>query len=220
MDRNLGALAASEISSQNLVRGTRYQFGRKDPFQESSTWYNISGKKITISTAGTNTLIGLVKNPVYQANSNQSDYVKWDADHNYAMSKHWNNPNPWYSDPVDGDKSLFDPCPSGWELPEIDVLNGILKNKGAYSVNKGYSLPLNGLNTGVGTAWYPMTMLRRASHSSASGEPGTMYSANPYNNNFGYGWMISSSSFSTWQICYQYSDGGRGVPSPVRCVQQ
>jgi hypothetical protein len=94
MDRNLGATSA--IPSDLGALGLKYQWGRKDPFASVATgnWTTISGQqKITFAEENPMTLI-----------TGNSDWLKND---DYK-------PERW----VIGIKTVYDPCPVGYRVPD------------------------------------------------------------------------------------------------------
>jgi hypothetical protein len=94
MDRNLGATSA--IPSDLGALGLSYQWGRKDPFASVATgnWTTISGQqKITFAEENPMTLI-----------TGNSDWLKND---DYK-------PERW----VIGKKTVYDPCPVGYRVPD------------------------------------------------------------------------------------------------------
>ncbi|MDR1004971.1 MAG: fimbrillin family protein [Prevotellaceae bacterium] len=121
MDRALGALErGTNVSKSDTDRGRlHYQFGRKDPFPVS-----IDGKKTLSPLYGyfnaangeSVAMADAVKNPTtfytqswmgaYNGNSGVGDTYLW-------------------HDPLagSGKKSIYDPCPPGWRIPEMATGN-------------------------------------------------------------------------------------------------
>lgn len=120
MDRNLGALVApatpaaviAQLQSSDrdrhgnrLENGYYYQWGRKDPIIPG--WSQYSGEKVTIETASKNV------NTFYGA-SLSGDARGW-----HVKELGVDDANLWgYSSSENMVKSIYDPCPPGYRLPE------------------------------------------------------------------------------------------------------
>ena len=108
MDRNLGALNVyRDADNRNLY----YQWGRKDPFYDTSKTTIGSGRTgITYANKGNALNIDeSVKNPTvfFQQQSATGNTGIWHGG-TAAITTLW-NPNT---------KTVFDPCPAGWRVPE------------------------------------------------------------------------------------------------------
>jgi len=129
MDRNIGSVYAETYPSDN--RGLLYfQYGRKDPFFFSGDLYRYpDGSTIKYAAKSYNdeaikgkSMRYAVLNPLVFINGVNPDGTSnnetWIMDDKYvAETNVWN-------DPVSsGEKSLFDPCPPGYRLPERAVWN-------------------------------------------------------------------------------------------------
>lgn len=105
MDRNLGALAIADNDPR--TNGLIYQWGRKDPFiAPLDSWSFASTFPSGLTGAATDV-----------------------SDYNYSIqnptitlySIEWNNdPNLWTTD-----KTIYDPCPAGWRVPDSNAWSGI-----------------------------------------------------------------------------------------------
>lgn len=138
MDRNLGARSAewnikgndinqipSILSPSEIMQGVLYfQWGRKDPFGDSTTLYDISGNKLAASNpknvasrqlkGGKISIATGVLNPT-SLHINAAD--TWCTQYTGNIEIIWNSLE------IDPDvKSIFDPCPLGWKLPDNDIL--------------------------------------------------------------------------------------------------
>ena len=131
MDRNLGALASSNASTEEIIAsyGLYYQWGRKDPFIGPSTYSFSSGSSATIyngsgssqavntaaSSAGTGTLDYARLNPLtFITGVEESDYDwLWSA----SSDELWSAPG--------RAKSLYDPCPAGWRVAPSAAFEGL-----------------------------------------------------------------------------------------------
>ena len=143
MDRNLGAVSATPGDVGAL--GLLYQWGRKDPFMSGSSITSNTPKKTTIkwpgyvnSNATTGTIEYTIANPthfIYTSGDwlNESNSTLW------GMSK-----------------TIYDPCPTGWRVPDGGN-NGVWNKAGitftSYdSNNKGVTFPSSMCGC---DAWYP-----------------------------------------------------------------
>ena len=112
MDRNLGALSATEGEVGAL--GLLYQWGRKDPFPGASA---IDGKTMAATTvtwpsakpsnAETGTPAYAVANPMVFISSNTRNYDWYYTGTSKTDYTRWNR-----------NKGFFDPCPPGWQVPQ------------------------------------------------------------------------------------------------------
>lgn len=152
MDRHLGSMGWRPQgmygnSNTHEAYGLYYQWGRKDPFPGKdviTTGENISNqKRYTITGelatdtkyAYTSGSAGSMANTVAAPTKLASDMGS------IANTGRWNNttsgyPNSAEYKAIHGTKSINDPCPAGWEVPESDAYSG---NPSSYTTNK-YSL--------------------------------------------------------------------------------
>ena len=142
MDRNLGALSNAESSENTDVRdfGHLYQWGRKDPFIGAKTSTSTgddfaattgSWGNTAVTTAvggGSDALAYSIAHPMYFIYSDQDLLFDW-----YGTASH--NNNLW-----NASKTCYDPCPSGWRVPD-----------GGFEIGSADPVP-----------WYPPTGLRTA----------------------------------------------------------
>lgn len=125
MDRNLGALSAKQKSGAGCLY---YQYGRKDPFcvdavypgTDGASYFNSGELKIeneNTPAVGDNNVTTAIMNPAtfyYFGNSSS-----------WTLNTKYNNTSYTWFDPdctvgTNG-KSLFDPCPPGYKVPEASV---------------------------------------------------------------------------------------------------
>lgn len=112
MDRNLGATSATPGDPGAL--GLLYQWGRKDPFLgASSVDKSVEAKSTGVwpDYVDTNPSVGTIAYSV----SHPMTFIEGDDDYDDWLY------NGYYSDPKERwaeDKTIYDPCPSGWKVPE------------------------------------------------------------------------------------------------------
>lgn len=130
MDVNLGGTSTAK-GDVNAV-GLYYQWGRKDPFVGVSAWpatsqnnstdfnytimYDGSGAAISVSLHGINTLSGPIT--IDDAIRNPDKFINVAAGVN---NNDWiiNSPqDDLWSKSSTSNKSVYDPCPRGWRVPE------------------------------------------------------------------------------------------------------
>ena len=154
MDRNLGALSTSE--SNALSNGLFYQWGRKDPFPGAAESY-ASGPNdgqfmaftSKMKTVPSETVTGTVE----YATQNPLTFITTEKV----------NGN-WLAVPDHGlwaqNKTIYDPCPSGWKVPAAYVLNSSrqhITEEEAWSGLNFYRVagPYYGVYLDGNKVWYP-----------------------------------------------------------------
>ena len=153
MDRNLGAISATpgEVGALGLL----YQWGRKDPFLGSSS---ISENTLAQSTITWPTVV--------ESNSNYGTIAYATANPTTFITYHWSNHDWYYTGSSSTDntrwtessKSIYDPCPSGWRVPDGGDDGVWSKALGSSSAN--YDKTNKGINFSDKfgsdqTIWYP-----------------------------------------------------------------
>ena len=224
MDRNLGATSATPGDVGAL--GLLYQWGRKDPFLGGSSisyesYYAYDKAKSTIvwpyvavsSNANTGTIAYTTANPTTFITYNRSNYDWYYTGDNSTDNTRWTT--------SETNKSIYDPCPSGWRVPDGG-------SNGVWSKALGSSLPFNytynSTNKGMNfsgkfgspsTIWYPAAGRYDAETGIIVnvGIQGAYWSASP-NNCYAYGLEF-------------YDDGDvdqngytRAVVLSVRCIKE
>ena len=138
MDRNLGA---SSAAYEGMKGEMFYQFGRKDPFLaynqegELNTFYTYTGgsaqettgiNTITVAETGSENVVYTVSYPqnfiITEAAatwSNGSDLV--DAQKKW-LDKKIDEHGAQSALTLEQGKSIYDPCPPGWKVPDIEAL--------------------------------------------------------------------------------------------------
>ena len=219
MDRNLGATSATPGDVGAL--GLLYQWGRKDPFLGSSSISSNSVAKSTItwpsavsSDSSYGTIAYATANPTtfITKNSNYSDWY-------YTGSSSIDNTR-WTTSETS--KSIYDPCPAGWRVPDGGDKGVWSKACGSSSYFSGY--PYDSTNEGMNfsgkfgsasTIWYPASGYRYSSDGSLSyvGNDGDCWSASP-NSSYAYDLHFSSDGG-----VYPSGISLRASGRSVRCLQ-
>ena len=176
MDRNLGATSATPGDGGAL--GLLYQWGRKDPFLGYSS--SISGLPAasTISfpsAVSSRTIEYAIANPTTFI---EDSYYKWDW--YYTVSSSTTDNTRWQSE-----KSIYDPCPAGWRVPDggdNDVWSKALGSSSYF--NYSYDSNNRGMNFSgkfgsASTIWYPATGSRYFDDGELRGYEGLYWSVTP-----------------------------------------
>ena len=228
MDRNLGATSATpgEVGALGLL----YQWGRKDPFLGSSSISSLEDAKST-GTWPSAVLSNSKNGTIEYATANPTTFIKYDASYIFTCNFDW-----YYTGKSTTDntrwttstetKSIYDPCPSGWRVPDGGS-NGVWSKafgKSDYwqtssnwdSTNKGMDFSKTDKKLGLsGPIWYPASGLR-------SGYDGSL-------DDVGYGhyWSACPSGFNAYFLYFEY-DGSvnpsygyyRAHGLSVRCLKE
>ena len=159
MDRNLGATSAAPGDVGAL--GLLYQWGRKDPFLGSSSISKCVEAKSTItwpspvvSDSNKGTIGYAIANPTIFITCNDKNYDWQYADTRTIDITRWTEGNLA--------KSIYDPCPAGWRVPDGGENDVWAKSYGSYdsfgylsedSVNHGVNF--TGMFGDASIIWYP-----------------------------------------------------------------
>lgn len=218
MDRNLGATSATPGDVGAL--GLLYQWGRKDPFLGSSTISSNtinSSKPIAKSTitwpsavssdSSNGTIEYATAHPTTFITDNSSNYDWYYTGDSSTDNTRWTTSS--------SDKSIYDPCPSGWRVPDGGD-NGIWSKAGfddtTYdSTNKGISFSISSPSK----TWYP-----------ASGRRDYKAGGLDVVGGNGYYWSASPGSYAAYNLdfnllggVYQSDSSTRAAGYSVRCLQ-
>ena len=105
MDRNLGALSVTPGDERSY--GLFYQWGRKDPFMGCGNAVDNS-----FATTYPEDAMQFLDN---NANYNNYNYVEVHPNH-FVKRSSWNNDSKYWTT----NKTMYDPCPVGWRVPDAD----------------------------------------------------------------------------------------------------
>ena len=216
MDRNLGATSATPGDVGAL--GLLYQWGRKDPFLGSSSFWSDVLAKSTItwpsdvsSTSSTGTIAYATKNPTTFISGSSSTSYDW----------HYSSRDNTLWTTSDKTKSIYDPCPPGWRVPDGGSSGVWSKALGSsssfsYAYNSSYEgMNFSGKFGSASTIWYPASGYR------ISGDGSLHHVAH-----YGLYWSASSSGNYAYELYFrndgvvgQSDSGGRAGGQSVRCLQ-
>ena len=121
MDRYCGAQGNLYVLGQK-GGGLFYQFGRKDPFPGTYNCYEYSYDGTRTTRAYNYNIISGIKTVPWSI-MNPRRFIandgNWASESKYNKSHYiWNDPHlDAHTSPEETGKSIFDPCPPGWEVP-------------------------------------------------------------------------------------------------------
>ena len=184
MDRNLGATSATPGDVGAL--GLLYQWGRKDPFLGSSSISSNIEAKSTItwpSSVSSNSSNGTIE----YATANPTTFIAYNSNNSdwYYTGSSSTDDTRWQSD-----KTIYDPCPIGWRVPDGGEY-GVWSN--ALGLSSSYSGTYDSTNEGMNfssklgdasTIWYPASGYRNNGGGAPTyvGDYGRYWSVTPYSN--------------------------------------
>ena len=218
MDRNLGATSATPGDVGAL--GLLYQWGRKDPFLGSSS---ISTSTVAKSTNYWPSAVSSVSKwgTIDFATANPTTFIKYNSynyDWYYTVSSSTDNSR-WTTS--ESSKSIYDPCPTGWRVPDGGNAGVWAKAIGS---SDDFEYTYNSTNGGINfsgklgdasTIWYPATGCR--SHNDGSlcyvDIRGFCWSASTYS-------YCAYTLFSNDGYVYPSEEAARASGQPVRCLQE
>jgi len=211
MDRNLGATSATPGDVGAL--GLLYQWGRKDPFLGSSSISSSTTAKSTItwpSVILSTSSIGTIE----YATAHPTTFITYNTNNEDWQ---YNQDNTRWST-SDKTKSIYDPCPAGWRVPD-SIWSTALGTSSWFmekydTTNEG--MCFSGKLGSAATIWYPAS--------------GCLYGSNGGLFNVGHSgtyWSASTNSFRSLTL-YCDSDGdvvplerfSRAYGYSVRCISE
>ena len=176
MDRNLGATAST--SGDSGSHGLLYQWGRKDPFMGSC----LPNGEVKATAEFTTRESSLIDGTIEYAISHPTTFIT--------------NSNDWMDYPrdmtrwttSDKKKSIYDPCPAGWRVPDGGEKGVWSKALGSSEViqnhthDGSYGINFSGLTGSSSSIWYPSCGFRDGNDAKLNtvGYAASYWSASPY----------------------------------------
>ena len=227
MDRNLGATSATPGDVGAL--GLLYQWGRKDPFLGSSSISSNTTAKSTItwplaviSDSSNGTIAYAIANPTtFIANYGiKDDNYQGNHDWYYTGSSSTDDTRWTASDKA---KSIYDPCPSGWRVPDGGNDGVWAKAIGSPdSFNCTYESTYKGFNFSgkfgsASTIWYPASGFRTnlGGGLDNGGISGNYWSASPCDYNAHQLYFYNTGNVYPREYYYSRASG-----QSVRCIKE
>ena len=213
MDRNLGATSATK--GDVCAFGLLYQWGRKDPFLGSSV--------ISYGTIAESTIVWPIAVPsdisngtIAYAITHPTTFITYNSknyDWYYTGSSSTDNTRWTTSDNI---KSIYDPCPAGWRVPDGGS-SGVWSKAGFADTeydrtNVGISFSISSPSK----TWYPASGYRGGSDGSLNyvGYGGNGWSASPYS------YSACSLFFTNLGYVYPSDSDCRAYGFSVRCQKE
>ncbi|MDY5356670.1 MAG: hypothetical protein SPG52_01840 [Candidatus Cryptobacteroides sp.] len=227
MDRNLGAISATPGDVGAL--GLMYQWGRKDPFLGSSSrGSNVTAMSTAIWPAAvySNSMYGTIDYAV----SHPTTFIAYNDKNNdwyYTGSSYTDNTR-WTTSEIY--KSIYDPCPAGWRVPDGGLEGVWAKACGSSNFRIEFD-NYNRTNNGIDfssifgadqTIWYPATGMLLADYDGAY-KAGHIYDVADEGNY----WSSSPDGedayhiyFNLWGNVYPWDSFMRACGCSVRCIKE
>lgn len=133
MDRNLGWTSEDANTYPEDNKGLLYyQFGRKDPFFFDFKTKSAAAEYSAANGSEYNGVAYSVRNPLKFIKSPTNE--DWTKDNKYNPSPYdkniiWNDPATLPGEHREGQKSIFDPCPPGYRLPDGTIWSDFRNHK-------------------------------------------------------------------------------------------
>ena len=216
MDRNVGAMSTNYVG---YGKGTLYyQFGRKDPFPGNATYWEGGTVEQTDGFIVSKTKKNVVANT---DTDNPPSNVPYSVQHptTFITGSYWTykdkyNPEQYNSkivwqDPNSsnlGNKSIFDPSPSGWKVPVN--FNGTTSN----SVSAGFQIINTSIVSGGASVKYHLSGIRHYNYGSLNYEGGATYYATSSSNS------IETNNYQAMPSWYHSTNENRATGYQVRPI--
>ena len=138
MDRNIGCISDPSTYPSDNWGLLYYQFGRKDPiffnsgiykYPEGSTVHRYAAISKEVASVQ-NSVLYVVKNPLHFITTKEMEvntaHYPWNSDTKYNPTPYdknivWQDPATTFGGQREGQKSIFDPCPPGYRLPDSNI---------------------------------------------------------------------------------------------------
>ncbi len=218
MDRNVGALSTAYVGTGLGV--LYYQFGRKDPFPGNVSLKGPNNTTPVVETVDYltdykegGTLGENIRNAVHHPlHFYKTATGYWTTEETYHPSG--SHTFLWQDKEVTDlqKKSIFDPCPSGWCLPSVDVWVDFTTGNTSFSNNGLYYEPDKEAEVKI---YYPASGSRGWSQGTPSAGSGFYWSSTPTDQTFSKALFFTGAGLNK-----NTYDERHAVGTPVRCVKQ
>ena len=205
MDRNLGATSVTPGDVRAL--GLLYQWGRKDPFIGIGTIGEQEPAKMTIDGHEIGSEFGL--DELTESINYPSKFI-YNGEESYNWMDNKDYKSLWGHEST---KNIYDPCPTGYRVPSIELWQNSVIALNDYSFDNIF----DGFyySYGSGKAWYPSIVYRSWDGSFSYTSRGSYWSCTPSSGNFSY--KAATLKFDdTIRVFYE----NRGSARAIRCVKE
>ncbi|MBQ7518381.1 MAG: PEGA domain-containing protein [Bacteroidales bacterium] len=214
MDRNLGAVSAMPGTVGSL--GLFYQWGRKDPFLSKGGMSSDKRARCTLNSWPSPVSLTDRTGTVEFAIAHPTTFVYCPVGPEYDWICSSPNNTLWQSS-----KTIYDPCPPGWKIPEGGPDGVWAKALGSNDSFYGYGCgdTMRGMNFSGkfgsdSTIWYPSPGLLDGAYCYLYLIFGLWWSCTPHND------KIHCLTFASDGFVYPSNDGPRASGLSVRCIQE
>lgn len=164
MDRNLGALAPTDTTAKALEKsyGFGYQWGRKDPL----CLWEVAGTPLTLAEDAAITTEYSIQHPTEIAKGGTDS--NWNVE---TITDLWDNA---------GNKSIYDPCPVGYKVPEYNTSYQLWQCSGSgdYDANWVFNFEQQWFYNITNKAIFPATGYLSGDYRSNGGKRTMIWSGN------------------------------------------
>ena len=232
-DRNLGAINNNPNSTSDnanetgaeAMRGLYYQWGRPTPLHTKSDFAKIGIDLALSSATGGTSAQTAVTNPtiIYPAKADDGSLGgdDWCNETTYAEQR-WG----WISHYREPQKTIYDPCPPGYRVPDYRLWNDISQfavedsshNKQDFVAGKGVHLSIM-----ANDVWYPFQSSIMMSNALEDTDPATVSvwsSSIDYKDAMRRPFVMRYTASQTSDITSAADVAGRYQAYPVRCISE
>ncbi|MFR9620610.1 MAG: FISUMP domain-containing protein [Rikenellaceae bacterium] len=224
MDRNLGASINDNSTTDNIALsyGLYYQWGRKDPFIYPGSYNGAGGVDADQTDHSEYTYEQVYMDcdsevgTVSYATSYPWRYIIGSTQDNYDWVWSGGDADLWGG--VSNEKSVYDPCPMGWELPTSDMLSALYVDADQSLTSESYGATLSGGNLFMGLG-FRTYITGRLQNINSDYEPWKGYywsrdASSVYAKSMQLEWLEASGTTLTM------ADSYRSNGMQIRCVRQ
>lgn len=139
LDRNLGSTYSNALAEEKKTfdnAGAFFQWGRKDPFMWSNS--NISDRYYNVVVTSDVDINTAIENPGILYAYTSASKGDWQMkEHRTDLWGGVNNTSNWYDPAGVGHKTIYDPCPAGYRVPDARVLKEVEDKAERWEISNG-----------------------------------------------------------------------------------
>ena len=236
MDRNVGALASAPetMNDDSPVLGCFYQFGRKDPFRTKVDPSYIAADMTDQPDADESTVTVKknirysIHNPDLFINGGSNNWTAYESGLGTSAAawvdprkdQHDEDPSSATYDYCEPGKSIYDPCPYGWQIPVYGAWSDFSTNTVRWTttpVKAVYYYPKG--SAANGQIYYPKSGWRRSTRQDSGGGYGYYWTENVLNANNARSFRFYSSNGTDLSGAGINNSDYRSNGFVIRCVR-